>query len=97
MQTKSWVRSYTEPSNENLFRLFATSHIVINACSIAHCRLFTSTAVSAAKSTRSKIQTKPTWKILEPEQRNHLLLPICTPARQHQEQGAGVRTKVKRI
>ena len=44
-----------------------------------------------------KIETKPTWKILEPEQRNHLSLPICTPAHQHQEQGAGVRMKVKRI
>merc|ERR1711994_292603 len=63
----------------------------------AQCRLFTSTAVSAAKSTRAKIETKPTWKILEPEQRNHFSLPICTPARQHQEQGAGVRMKVKRI
>ena len=61
------------------------------------CRLFTSTAVSAAKSTRAKIETKLTWKILEPEERKTLSLPICTPAHQHQEQGAGFRTKVKRI
>ena len=45
------------------------------------CRLFTSTAVSAAKSTRAKIETKLTWNILEYEERKPFSLPICTPAR----------------
>ena len=51
----------------------------------AQCRLFTSTAVSAAKSTRAKIETKPTWKILELEVRTIHPLPMFSPPQQHQE------------
>ena len=36
----------------------------------------------------SKIETKPTWKILEPEERTIHPLPMFSPPQQHQEPGS---------